>query len=1169
MSSFVHLHVHTEYTLLNSTVRLSRLMEMAKRMRMPAVAMTDRNNLYGAIKFYDFARAHGLKPIIGLELTHQPIFAEDHKGDPPSLILLAENIVGYRSLVALSSAVQLEGPLPLDTIFKHRDGLIVLSGGMDGEISHLLLEGRFERAVQLALKLSTVFEGERFYLEVMDHGLLEEKKVNQLLVQLAKKLHLPLVASNDVHYLTPDEALAQDVLMAIAAGTKLDDPNRPRLRTSGYHFASPEEMEERLPWSTEARVATVKLAERIQLVLPDSTPKMPRYPLDAPRLKALFEEAGFERGHLTASRGLDGEENDLELAAARDAYSALEVLVLTMARKRYGNDLPEKVSARLQHELSVIRKMGFADYFLVVWDFIAEAKARGIPVGPGRGSSAGSLVAYVLGITDVDPLKHHLLFERFLNPERLSLPDIDIDFADDRREEVIRYVFERYGADHVAHIGTFGTMGVRSSIRDIGRVLAYPLNEVDALAKRFPATPGVTIDEALKDKTLRDMIERSEKFTTLIRLARAIEGLPRHTSTHAAGIVVSAVPLTSLVPLAPTSDGTGTQTQYDMDDVARLGLVKMDFLGLRNLTLIEETVNMVARALDERLSLAAFPEDDAKTYALLARGETDGVFQLESPGMKRVLRELKPSHFEDIVAVLALYRPGPMDHIPLYISAKHGRRAVTYPHPDLAPILEPTHGVIVYQEQIMMIAATLAGYTLAEADLLRRAISKKDRKTLLEEEDRFVKGALKKGYAHEVAKNVYDLIVRFADYGFNRSHSVAYAKIAYQTAYLKAHYPLFFWTALLNSVIGQQEKIVEYIQSLTREGIRLLPPHINRSEARFTVEGRSIRTGFLAIKQVGPAAAEAIVEGRRGEPYRGVYDLILRLPTRHLTRRVLEVLVLSGAFDAFHSDRARLLAALDDWMRQAAQQKKHREQGELFAVSHADEGVLSAFSGSIEPFSEKEKRAREEEVLGFSLSPHPLATYQELLDDPSFIRTLELMEKPAGKRYLLAAEVRRIVPKKTRQNRPMASLWLGDMMGDVWVTVFPEVYETERFKLTVGSLYAFSIEVLEREGRRSLVVRRVYDLDELMQKVRLRSVAKMHPKEVRRVFIRLGAADRLLGKDRKLKEVLLAHPGDVPVILYDPDRDKTFALAAKYAVNPSLSFVRAVRRLLGDDAVVI
>ena len=1159
MTAFIHLHVHTEYSLLNSTVRLHRLMETAKKMGMSAVTMTDRNNLYGAIKFYDLALSYGLKPIIGLELAHQPMFMQ--MGDaPPTLILLAENITGYRTLVALSTAVQLEGPLSLDDIFKHGDGLIALSGGMEGEISQLLLEGHFERAVELSIKLSTFLGQERFYLEVMDHGLLEEKKVNQLLVQMAKKLHLPLIATNDVHYLTEDEALAQDVLMAIHSGTKLDDPNRPRLRATGYHFASPEEMEERIPWSVEARLATVSVAERIQLLLPDATPKMPRYPLDSPRLQAVFAEGGsIAQPKIQVTSGVD----------LKNTHAVLEMLTFTLARKRYGPDLSETVSMRLKDELAIIGKMGFADYFLVVWDFIAEAKSRGIPVGPGRGSSAGSLVAYVLGITDVDPLKHQLLFERFLNPERLSLPDIDIDFADDRREEVIRYVFERYGKDHVAHIGTFGTMGVRASIRDIGRVLAYPLNEVDALAKRIPATPGITLDEALADHSLKDMVERSEKYRTLMRLVRAIEGLPRHTSTHAAGVVVSAVPLTSLVPLAPTSDGVGVQTQYDMDDVARLGLVKMDFLGLRNLTLIDDVLRMVEHAHGFRPVLETLPEDDPKTYALLSRGDTDGVFQLESSGMKRVLRELKPSHFEDIVAVLALYRPGPMDHIPLYTSAKHGRRKVTYPHPDLAPILEPTYGVIVYQEQIMRIAARLAGYTLAEADLLRRAISKKDRKTLMEEEDRFIRRSVDRGYARDVAKAVYDLIVRFADYGFNRSHSVAYAKIAYQTAYLKAHYPLFFWTALLNSVIGQQEKIVEYVQSLRREGFTLLPPDINRSGSRFTVEGKHIRTGFLAIKQIGPAASEAIVEERKNGAYQGIYDLIVRLPARYLSRRVLEVLVLSGAFDVFHSDRARMLAALDDWMKRAEQQKKSREQGELFSTSQSDAEALDHLAVTVEPLTEEEKRRHEEDVLGYSFAPHPLAAYVELLDDPSFVTISDFPDMRVGQRFLLAAEVRRIVPKKTRQNRPMASLLLGDMTGEVWVTVFPDVYETERFRLSLGSLYAFSVESVERDNQRRMIVRHVYDLEDLLKKTRLRAVANMSKRDARRVFIRLSAADRLLGKDRKLKHILLAHPGDRQVILYDPDENKTLALSPKYAVNPSLSFLKAVRRLLGDDAVVI
>ncbi|MBE3595631.1 MAG: DNA polymerase III subunit alpha [Hydrogenibacillus sp.] len=1155
MTAFCHLHVHTEYTLLKSTVRISALAEAVRARGMEAVAITDHGVLFGWVPFYEACTRAGVHPILGMELA--VVFGEGDR--TANVVLLAEDDDGYASLVKLSTLAQLSPAARVPSVTKealsaHARGLIALSGGVEGEIARHILSGDVSRAVEAAIWYRHIFGPERFYLELADHGTPEEQKMNAHLVELGRRLGIPLVATNDVHYLDEREAPVQEVLMAIGAGTKLSDPLRPKLEGRGYDLAAPDDFARRRPWPKEALENTVRIARRCRARLPDATPKMPRFPLPASAQAEGLDAPAYLRQEAEAG-----------------------------ARRRYGSPLPEPVAARLEHELSVITHMGFSDYFLIVADVVAAAKRRGIPVGPGRGSAAGSLVAYALGITDVDPLRYDLLFERFLNPERQNLPDIDIDFADDRRDEVLAYVRETYGAERVANIGTFGTMAARMSVRDAGRVLGLATNDIDRLAKRIPAQPGMTIARALEeDAALRREIEANPEWKRLFDIARHIEGLPRHVSTHAAGLVLSPEPLDRLVPLYPGA--AGAVTQFPMDDLARIGLVKIDFLGLRNLTILDRTVRAVERETGAAPDLRRLPLDDAKTFALLSRGETDGVFQLESAGMRRVLMELKPSGFDDIVAVIALYRPGPMEHISDYVRAKHGHSAVRYPHPALRPILSPTYGVVVYQEQIMRIAETLSGYSLGEADLLRRAVSKKDRATLEAERARFVARAEARGVLRSDAEAVYDLIVRFADYGFNKSHAVAYALIAYQTAYLKAHYPLFYMTELLNSTLGDTDKTAAYVDAARRMGIRLLGPDLNASDALHRIDGQAIRFGLLAVKNVGRQAAEAILRAREAGPFKSLIDLLERTDARQVSRRAVEALIFAGAFDAIDRHRARLLADLDDALRYAEAVRAHKDQGVLFEQddkgaafgdSPPRRGVerhppsIDASSGAakdgIEPFSPREIARYEREYLGVALSDHPLLDYAEVWRDPAITRLIDLADMPPGATVTVAAELLQLRPRTTRRGEPMASLYLDDLSARAWAVVYPAAYRRLRFDLSEGGLYALRGRVIDGGEAPRLAVEHAWPLAAVKARHKLKAASGS---PLREVFIRVRAADRLTGKLEALKDVLLQHPGDVPVYLVDEGRSVR-ALSDKYRITPSLSFIKAVQALLGPEAVVV
>jgi DNA polymerase-3 subunit alpha len=1149
MSRFCHLHVHSEYSLLDGAGRVEDLARRAKELGMDSLALTDHGVMYGIIPFYKACRSVGIKPILGMEayvvngsLEERPS-REEHK--IYHLILLAETYEGYQNLMRITSIAHLEGfyykpRVNKEVLRKHSKGIIALSACLGGEVQQLLLQDKMSEALIAALEYQDIFGVNNFYLELQDHDLFEQKKVNQLLVQLANRAKIPLVVTNDVHYVHKKDAKVQEILLCIGTGKKISDPDRLKFDTEEFYLKSPEEMEERFSWAKTALENTVKIAERCNVEIPFGQTILPYFQ--------------YPEGHT--------------------AESYLRELCYKGAEIRYGSPLPTEVVNRLEYELKVIHSMGFSDYFLIVWDFMNYAHEQGIPTGPGRGSAAGSLVAYCLRITNIDPLEHNLLFERFLNPERISMPDIDIDFAYERRDEVIRYVMDKYGHDRVAQIITFGTMAAKGSVRDVGRVLNYPYTLVDQVAKLIPGVPNMTLDKALEESSeLKKLVDSEEKVRQLIEYAKSIEGLPRHASTHAAGVVISKEPLTNYVPLQQGHEG-GTQTQYPMEDLEALGLLKMDFLGLRNLTVIDRTVKDIKKLYGVQLDLNRLPKNDEKTYRMLSNGDTTGIFQLESAGMRNVLKELKPNRFEDIVAVLALYRPGPMENIPIYIKAKHGEVEVKYPHPSLEPILRDTYGVLIYQEQIMQIASVMAGYSLGEADILRRGVGKKKKEVLDAERERFVTGALQKGYDAKTAEEVYDLIVRFANYGFNRSHSVAYADIAYQMAYLKANYPLPFMASLLASVMGSHVKVAEYVEECRKIGIRILPPDINRSEIDFSVEQNGIRFGLIVIKNVGYQAIRSILDAREKEgPFKDIYDFIHRVDTRVVNRRVLESLILGGALDCLEGHRAQKLALLDelyDWV-------NHSRKG-------ADLNQIELFDGEdiylipppplpeVEPFSKEEMLRAEKEAIGLYISGHILDDYQAILDHPRISSISRLIEMGDAQQVYIAGVLREMKMITTRKGEPMAFAVLEDKTFPVEVIFFPKVFAPLRFILKTGALIMIEGRINHQDEEVKVIAERVWKLEDLKHKF------ASHPQQggnsepqqqKRRVFIKVTKAHKVTNKVTQLEKLLSQYPGEIPVFLHDADKNETKQLSAKYNVSPTLDFVKAVSRLLGPNSIVV
>lgn len=1028
---FVHLHVHTEFSLLDGAIRPKQMLEKAQRLGMDSVAITDHGNMFGAVQFVYQAAKAGIKPIVGSEVYVAPGARQDRTpsgdGTPNAfhLVLLVMNEKGYRNLSQLVTRGHLEGfyyhpRVDMDLLKEYNEGLIALSACIKGMVPFFLKADRTEMARKKAEELAAIFDHDRFYLEVQANNLPEQIKANRMLRELSKELSIPLVATNDCHYLNREDAEAHDVLLCIQTGKTVDDQNRLKFSTNEFYFKSREEMLQDLPEFEDALDHTARIAGRCHFEMEFGKYKYP-----------VFQTSG---------------NRDLNQMLSENARKGLEAR-LCLKEEEEGPLSEETIveyRERLQFELDIIQKMGFSGYFLIVADFIDYARRHQIPVGPGRGSAAGSLVAYALTITNIDPLKYGLLFERFLNPQRISMPDIDIDFCINGRDEVIRYVAERYGRENVSQIITFGTMGARGVIRDVGRSLNIPLAEVDRIAKLVPEGPKVTLEKALLDvPELKRLEEDDGPAKKLLKISRALEGLARHASTHASGVVISDRPLVEYLPLFKGSRNE-IMTQYTMDRIEQLGLIKFDFLGLKTLTVIKHTLELIESTSGIRIDMDKMPLDDPATYRLCSDGKSTGVFQLESDGMRELMRRLKPEVFEDMIALVALYRPGPLgsNMVDDFVNGKHGKTRIRYFLPQLEPILKETYGVILYQEQVMRIAQILADYSLSEADELRKAIGKKKPEVMAKHKERFIHGARKNGVEAQKAENLFNLIEKFGGYGFNKSHSAAYALIAYQTAYLKAHFPVEFMTALLTQDMGNQDKTIKNIAECRNMGIEILPPDMNESQADFTVIDGKIRFGLAAVKNVGLKAVEFIIQERdENGPYQNLLNFCTRLGSGKVNRRVLEGLIQCGAFDFTTIYRSRLNAGLDDVLKACGgnhDPNQLRMFGPLDFARDPAAGVLDL--PDMDEWEEKERLKKEKEALGFYITGHPLAGFDREIAAAAACPIQDLSTVKDKARASIAGMVEDLKVKRTRKGDRMAVVQMEDLSGSIEVILFPDLF---------------------------------------------------------------------------------------------------------------------------------
>ncbi len=1133
--SFVHLHLHTQYSLLDGTTRIEPLIAQASRFGMPAVAMTDHGNLFGAIEFYRTAKKAGIKPIIGCEMYLAPKNRRDREAQGVGeddysvgggattpyfhLILLAANETGYRNLMRMVSIANMEGfyykpRIDKELLNRHSAGLIGLSGCLRGEIPYLLSRGLEAAADAAARQYQDIFGPENFFIEIQDNGLELQQTVNRQLVALARRIGIPLTATNDCHYLHKEDAHAHDVMLCLQTGKTVNMPNRMRFDTQQLYFKSPDEMTRGLGEIPESITNTVRIAERVNLEIKLGAVHLPRY--DAPD--------GLTREDYLAQLAKDG---------------------LTKRLRARASAPPADYAARLDVELRVINAMGYAGYFLIVWDIIRYARSMSIPVGPGRGSAAGSLVSYALEITDIDPLAHGLLFERFLNPERISLPDIDMDFCMDRREEVIRYVTQKYGVDHVAQIITFGTMAAKAAIRDVGRVMEMPYADADRLAKLIPNVLNISLDDALaQEPKMQQAAESDTKVAEVVALARQLEGLTRHASTHAAGVVISAEPLTDHVPLYRGSHGEFV-TQYAMEDLERVGLIKFDFLGLRTLTVIDHACRWINKDNPENpLDPAAIPLVDAATFALLGTGETSGLFQLESRGMRDLLMKMQPETFEDIVALIALYRPGPIGSgmIDDFVKRKRGQTKIQYLLPQLAPILATTYGVIVYQEQVMQIASALAGFSLGEADLLRRAMGKKKAEEMAAQKTRFVERAEAGGIVRAKAEQVFDLMEYFAGYGFNKSHSAAYALITYQTAWLKCHHPKAFLAALMTCEQGNSDRVMQHLGDCRRMGIRILPPDVNESDKDFTVVADGIRFGLAAIKNVGGAAVDVILAARvAGGRFGSLYDFCCRIDARKCNRRVIESLIHCGAFDstgATGTRRAAMSEGLDAVLAAGAQAQAAENSGQLSMFEN--DAKVDPPLPDVPEWDDAERAKLEKALVGFYITAHPLTPYTEMLAQWSVTPIATLGEASGDKPVRLCGMIVSQKVATTRRGDKMSYLHLEDLTGSVEVIIFPDLYATAADLLTAETPIMI-LGTLD-DGEKGLKIKAT----EVMPPGRPKP-ASSAPRALRRTqddprepvvpaaqvtpVTLIVSANTPPSELSALKTLLAGHPGNAPVIL--------------------------------------
>jgi len=1051
---FCHLHVHSHYSLLDGLPKIDELLDYAKKLGMDSLALTDHGVLYGAVEFFKKAKEKGIKPIIGVEmyLALDKMTDERPKIDDKRfhLILLAKNEIGYKNLVKMITKAHLEGfyykpRIDEELLIEHSEGLIGLSACLQGKIPQLVLQKKFEEAEKLALKYQEIFGPGNFYLELQNHHQIKEQKiVNDALISIAKKNKIPLAATNDVHYLKPEDAEAQDILMLINTGTDPNDPERLTMKADDFSLKSPEKMIEEFKEIPEAVENTQKIAESCNFEFELGKTKLPTF---------------------NTPEGKNPDDYLRELC-----HQGIE--------KRYGQNPAKEVFERLEYELSVIKQTGFASYFLIVQDFVNWAKGNRIVVGPGRGSVGGSLVAYLLNITNIDPLKYNLLFERFLNPERISMPDIDLDFTDRRRDEVIFYITEKYGKDRVAQIITFGTMAARAVVRDVGRALGYPYSYCDRIAKMIPF--GSNLDETLaRVPEFRQAYRIESQAQKIIDFAKKLEGCARHASTHACGIVISNAPLDEIVPLQFPSQGEqNIVTQYEMHAIDDLGLLKMDLLGLKNLTIIEDTLAKIYTISNEKIELENIPLDDKQVYRLLQKGETVGVFQLESEGMRRYLKQLKPTEFEDIIAMVALYRPGPMQYIPSYIDGKHKRQKVEYLHPKLQPILESTYGICIYQEQLMLIARQLADFSLSEADTLRKAVGKKIKSLLVAQEEKLIQGMIKNGIDKKIAQKIWTWVLPFARYGFNRSHSCAYALVAYQTAYLKSHFPVEFMASLLTAEKADVERIGFLIEECKRMSIEVLPPDINESWRNFTVvPGKTqIRFGLFAIKNVGEHIAETVVAERKERgPFLSIEDFLLRINSKDLNKKSLESLIKAGAFDKF-GERNQLLFNMErllEYNRENIRSKNNGQKGLFDGIKISNKLQLQP----TKPATKSEKLTWEKELLGLFVSSNPLENFQKILEKKA-TKISELNNALANKPIRIGGIISKIKKIITKNGQPMLFMNVQDLSNKIEVVVFPSAIGKNPSAFQENKIVLVSGRVNNRDGATKVICE---DIEEILE----------------------------------------------------------------------------------------
>ena len=1149
---FVHLHVHTEYSLLDGACRIKNMMERVKELGQDAIAITDHGVMYGVIDFYKAAKAAGIKPIIGCEVyvaprtRHDRVHGVDNEAN--HLVLLCKDETGYRNLSYMVSQSFVDGfygkpRVDMELLRAHHEGLIALSACLAGKIPQLLMKKDYDGAKAAALEYAALFGPDHFYLELQDHSLPEQIEVNQGVLRIARETGLPLVVTNDAHYLRREDSRMQDVLMCIQMGKTVDDPNRMKFETDEFYLKSEEELRALFPQQAEAFENTVRIAQRCNL------------------------EFTFGKYHLP----------EFQLPEGYDSLTYLKELCSKGFDERYEGKHPE-YRKQLDYEIDMIEKMGFTDYFLIVSDFVRYAKSVGIPVGPGRGSAAGSMVSYTLHITDLDPMKYSLYFERFLNPERISMPDIDMDFGDTRRGEVVDYVRAKYGEDHVAQIVTFGTMAARGAIRDVGRALNFTYAETDVVAKLVPTTPHITLDEALKvSPRLKEMYDGDDRVKELIDTARALEGMPRNTSTHAAGVVITKLPVYDYVPLS-TNDDT-IVTQYTMTTLEELGLLKMDFLGLRNLTVIQDAVEDIHKR-EPDFQMEQIRDDDPETFAMLSEGKTSGVFQMESAGMTGVCVNMKPQSIEDITAIVALYRPGPMDSIPKFIQSKLHPETIAYKHPLLEPILAVTYGCIVYQEQVIEIFRRLGGFSLGQADNVRRAISKKKQAIIVAERKAFVygdserniHGAIAVGVPERVANEIYDEIYDFANYAFNKAHAVCYAKVAYDTAYLKCHYPKEYMAALMTSVLDGSVKVAEYISECRDWGIAVLPPDLNESTAHFTVVPEGIRFGLAAVKNIGRGFIQKEVHEREsGGPYKSLEDFCTRMQGTELNKRAMENLIKCGACDCFGLKRSQLLYLYEAVMDSVAASRRRNVEGQmgLFDMGGEAEPMHSIPVPDLPELSKQERMAMEKEVTGLYLSGHPMDDYRAVLRKAQVASIGEILDcfENGGDEFAdeqqvrIAGIVQQVKMKTTRNNTMMAYVTLEDDVGAMELLVFSNTINQYGGYLSENSAVVVAGKISVRDEKApQLIANQVWPMEQFTQ---LGAAVPAPKAKGERLYLRIPSEN---GREcRRIRPVLQMFPGKMPVILFFADtrlRRQTYS-------QPDPDLLQELQEILGKENVVL